>query len=1048
MSSTTRSISRTKKLELLKLLPKKARFAIRNLSGLTVRDNQLFARCPAHNDNNPSLAISSGENGQVLIHCHAGCKLDLILKLIRLKQSDLFQNDREPQEETVPTPKPKALKSQSGVVGNKSAKVQSSDHLSELKESAAVSVITSTNPHTLTKRFHKDENGVMHKTTIANIKRGRVRTVYLKTLEEFRDILLSLANNQALAYGITAKRKGILITASEWQRLDQPDGFVPRTKQAFPYRKGLGIMMLDYDPGDDVLERMEVVRIFYKVCPGLDKTRFIWWPSSGSLIFEDDVEVIGLRGQRFYYFVSDATDIPRAGMALNTYLWAAGHGRIMISLSGSMLPRTLVDTAVWQGNHLDFASGAECDPPYEQRRGDPKIQRVKEGNDGPLNTRTAIPNPDKETQKLAAKNIAKAKAEMKDEALIVRQKWVKKRVTETAAELNPDNPTDPQAVEAATKSVTRVIETNDLDSNWIIHVEVDDDIVEVAVSEILSDPERWNGLLTQDPLEPEYNNGSIVGRLYLKGARPNLHSFAHGGSTYFLVGDVKWIEVAPGRDVDVVDNTLAVMRAVPMFFDFGDILVAFDKCDRMLIVGSASLEYYLGKYIQFGSTSKNDKGEIIKTYKNPPTSVCSKIIALSFTRRMKPLKGVITAPTIRPDGSLLDKPGYDPETQLLFVPDGEFPLIPNNPTEKQVLRAARKLWRPFRLFPFVDDVARGVHFAALLSALMIHAFSTRLGFAYDASAAGSGKTMLAQCVGAIVFGKVPGVFSPTSNDEEIRKVVFSALTTGQNLIIWDNVDDDFYSKYFANLLTTPSIFGRPLSESIIKEVPNTAMLIVTGNNLVISKDMVRRVAVARIVPEEERPEDRLFKFNPLKMSLKQRPELIAAGLTVMRGFISAGMPRQTKDGRLGSFEQWDDYVRQCVVWVGRKIWPGQFGDPLLSNKESAANDPDRESLLTFLVAWRECYGDSEIPLSEVMVTVKQKQNKLNKGADNVMQVKLKPEDILVDAIQDLSGVRGDLNSKSLGKALSNRKGRVVNGLRLVQGKKQRTGAARWKVEAL
>ncbi len=32
-----------------------------------------MARCPAHDDSSPSLAISAGKNGKVLVRCHAGC---------------------------------------------------------------------------------------------------------------------------------------------------------------------------------------------------------------------------------------------------------------------------------------------------------------------------------------------------------------------------------------------------------------------------------------------------------------------------------------------------------------------------------------------------------------------------------------------------------------------------------------------------------------------------------------------------------------------------------------------------------------------------------------------------------------------------------------------------------------------------------------------------------------------------------------------------------------------------------------------------------------
>lgn len=42
-----------------------------------------MARCPAHDDSRPSLAISAGSNGKVLVRCHAGCdQRDVIAALI------------------------------------------------------------------------------------------------------------------------------------------------------------------------------------------------------------------------------------------------------------------------------------------------------------------------------------------------------------------------------------------------------------------------------------------------------------------------------------------------------------------------------------------------------------------------------------------------------------------------------------------------------------------------------------------------------------------------------------------------------------------------------------------------------------------------------------------------------------------------------------------------------------------------------------------------------------------------------------------------------
>jgi len=48
------------------------------------------ARCPAHEDRTPSLSISLGDQGQVLLYCFAGCALARILDCLRLTVRDLY----------------------------------------------------------------------------------------------------------------------------------------------------------------------------------------------------------------------------------------------------------------------------------------------------------------------------------------------------------------------------------------------------------------------------------------------------------------------------------------------------------------------------------------------------------------------------------------------------------------------------------------------------------------------------------------------------------------------------------------------------------------------------------------------------------------------------------------------------------------------------------------------------------------------------------------------------------------------------------------------
>jgi RecA/RadA recombinase len=52
--------------------------------------NGWSARCPSHDDRTPSLCIGEGEEGRVLLKCHAGCDYPDVLRALGLSERDLF----------------------------------------------------------------------------------------------------------------------------------------------------------------------------------------------------------------------------------------------------------------------------------------------------------------------------------------------------------------------------------------------------------------------------------------------------------------------------------------------------------------------------------------------------------------------------------------------------------------------------------------------------------------------------------------------------------------------------------------------------------------------------------------------------------------------------------------------------------------------------------------------------------------------------------------------------------------------------------------------
>ena len=66
------------------------------------QDGQWSARCPAHEDKNPSLSIRETDEGAVLVHCFAGCSFERIFACLDLDVSDAFpprnKSGREPRQ--------------------------------------------------------------------------------------------------------------------------------------------------------------------------------------------------------------------------------------------------------------------------------------------------------------------------------------------------------------------------------------------------------------------------------------------------------------------------------------------------------------------------------------------------------------------------------------------------------------------------------------------------------------------------------------------------------------------------------------------------------------------------------------------------------------------------------------------------------------------------------------------------------------------------------------------------------------------------------------
>jgi hypothetical protein len=402
--------------------------------------------------------------------------------------------------------------------------------------------------------------------------------------------------------------------------------------------------------------------------------------------------------------------------------------------------------------------------------------------------------------------------------------------------------------------------------------------------------------------------------------------------------------------------------------------------------------------------------------------------------RLPVLTGVITAPTLRPDGSILDQPGYDRATGLLYLPaNDDFPVLLQQPTKQDAREALGTLHALIDSFPFVDGPSRSVALSAILTACIRRSLPTAPMHAFSAPTAGSGKSFLVDVASMIAAGRQAAVIAQGKTQEELEKRLGSLLLAGDQVIAIDNCEDALGGDFLCALLTQPFVRARILGRSESPEVPTNAFVTATGNNLVLLGDMTRRAVLCRLDPKEERPELRRFESNPLTAVQTERGRFVAAALTLLRAYHVAGRPAPPDP--LGSFEAWSDWVRGALLWLG-------LPDPVITIETARALDPKLATLTAVVSQWWSVFRDRPVTARTLIEAADRMQPGPPGPSTEARSPYLYPD--LREALMGVAGDGGSINSKRLGKWLAANEGKFVAGVRLARTT-MASGVARWQL---
>jgi hypothetical protein len=189
----------------------------------------------------------------------------------------------------------------------------------------------------------------------------------------------------------------------------------------------------------------------------------------------------------------------------------------------------------------------------------------------------------------------------------------------------------------------------------------------------------------------------------------------------------------------------------------------------------------LAEHVEGVGLARDDQEEV-----SPPAGVLSAVLARQSWPGLPVLRRIISTPVLRPDGTLLQRPGYDQATGFYLATNAALEPIPDRPTADAVAASREFLLERFlRDFPWRSP-ADCANYLALLVSPIIRPYTRSLSpfGVIEATMPGSGKTVLAGCVGLLVGQRV---LTWTDSEEELRKSITTVLADSVGVVVFDNL---------------------------------------------------------------------------------------------------------------------------------------------------------------------------------------------------------------------------------------------------------------------
>ena len=312
-------------------------------------------------------------------------------------------------------------------------------------------------------------------------------------------------------------------------------------------------------------------------------------------------------------------------------------------------------------------------------------------------------------------------------------------------------------------------------------------------------------------------------------------------------------------------------------------------------------------------------------------------------------------PLLTPTG-FVQRSGYDADSkaylQLPLSLDCDMPIA-----------AALSVWDELVCdFPFEEQSDRAAALACAITPLVRPVAPLAPLACFLKPESQTGATLLALVTASICEGAPPPIRPPLSWD---RDESAKQLTTYTNeSLCWVLIDNQekLDNPGLASMLTAQAFAGRKLGTNESLEVSNSRFqVMVTSNNLSMTKELMNRVYAIRLDARVPNPGDRtgFVHADLLAYARENRVRLLGALSSLVKAWDLAGRPAGPSIQSLGGFAGWRDAVSGILHHAG----VGSF----LANISDVRSRVQGDHLdgQAFVSSWFETYQNSHVGVKEL-----------------------------------------------------------------------------------